>query len=67
MTDGTTRGEALREGADCLTSAIFARIKMGEEIPEPSPIEKGHIGIAPDPGISLKAGLHIAMRNQMKG
>ena len=64
LTSGETRGEAERQAVDCLTTALYVRIEEGEEIPVPSAIERGMIGIVPEPDISLKAALHAAMREQ---
>ena len=62
LTDGADKEEALVEAADCLSEALASRIVDDEEIPSPSPLERGQYRVSPDPIIALKAALHAALR-----
>ncbi len=61
-TDGATQEEALKEAMDCLTQALFFRMKRKQNIPEPSQVEEGAVSVVPEPEISLKAALYIVMK-----
>lgn len=63
-TDGVTKEEALKEAMDCLTQALFFRMKRKKEIPTPSQVKKGMAGVVPEPDISLKAALYMAMSKE---
>ena len=62
LTDGADEAEALSEAADCLSTALAARISIDEEIPSPSRLRRGQYLISPDPTMALKAALHNALR-----
>ena len=62
LTDGADAAEALSEAADCLSTALAARIAGDEEIPPPSRLRHGQHWVAPDPTMALKAALYAALR-----
>ncbi len=64
LTDGATRGDALREASDALSEALAARMVTGEEIPPPSLPRGADYRVAPDATITLKAGLYKALKEQ---
>lgn len=61
-TDGADIGEARREAADLLDSALMFRMKYREDVPAPSAARKGEEPIAPDTAVAMKIALYIAMR-----
>jgi antitoxin HicB len=62
LTDGGDLEAALIEAADCLSTALAARIAENEQIPPPSRRRKGQHLVAPAPRIALKAALDNALR-----
>lgn len=64
LTDGETKEEAIKNAADCLNMALYARVENREGIPVPSAVKQKMVPITPDPDISLKAALHSAMLEQ---
>ncbi|MGH7058925.1 MAG: type II toxin-antitoxin system HicB family antitoxin [Stellaceae bacterium] len=62
LTDGADLAEALAEAADCLSTALAARIGNEEEIPSPSRLRRGQYLVAPEAAMALKAALYSAMR-----
>jgi antitoxin HicB len=64
LTDGADVAEALAEAADCLSTALAARIANGEEIPPPSRIHPRQYLVAPDATIALKAALYSVLRSR---
>ncbi|MDP7548754.1 MAG: type II toxin-antitoxin system HicB family antitoxin [Alphaproteobacteria bacterium] len=61
LTDGDDRADAFEQAVDCLTAAVGARLAMSEDIPPPTPVEKGEI-LVPLPGVmSAKAMLRTTM------
>src|SRR5216683_4575243 len=62
LTDGADEAEALSEAADCLSTALAARIANNEDIPPPSRLRRGHYLVAPDATMALKAVLYSALR-----
>jgi antitoxin HicB len=64
LTDGADETEALSEAADCLSTALGARISIGEHIPPPSRLRSGQHLVAPDATMALKAALYGALRTR---
>jgi antitoxin HicB len=64
LTDGADQAEALSEAADCLSTALGARISIGEDIPAPSRLRPGQHLVAPDATTALKAALYSALRRR---
>ena len=64
LTDGADETEALSEAADCLSTALGARISIGEHIPPPSRLRPGQHLVAPDATMALKAALYGALRTR---
>jgi antitoxin HicB len=62
LTDGADVMEALSEAADCLSTALAARINRGEDIPPPSRLRRGQYLVAPEATMALKAALSSALR-----
>jgi antitoxin HicB len=62
LTDGADKVEALREAADCLSTALAARMAGDEEFPPPGRLRRGQYWVAPEPTMSLKAALYSALR-----
>ena len=50
--------EGLREAADCLSTALAARMAGDEEIPPPGRLRRGRYWVAPEPTMALKAALY---------
>jgi antitoxin HicB len=48
LTDGADKVEALREAADCLSTALAARMAGDEEIPPPAGCAADSIGLPPN-------------------
>ena len=61
LTDGADQAEALAEASDCLSEALAGRIHRQEQIPVPSPLERGMHAVEPEPTIALKAALYEAL------
>jgi antitoxin HicB len=62
LTGGRDLGEALREAADCLGSAISFRMLDKSEIPAPSRSKKGQVLVQVPLWIAPKMALYVAMR-----
>ncbi len=62
LTDGANEAEALSEAADCLSTALAARIANNEDIPPPSRLRRGQYLVAPDATMALKAVLYSGLR-----
>jgi antitoxin HicB len=62
LTDGADKVEALSEAADCLSTALAARMTGDEEIPPPGRLRRGQYWVAPEPMMALKAALYSALR-----
>ncbi len=62
ITQGDHEQEALEEAADALEEAIAGRIRIGEEIPEPSPLQPGEYPVALPVDTAAKAALYIAIQ-----
>jgi antitoxin HicB len=62
LTDGADEAEALSEAADCLSTALAARIANNEDIPPPSRLRRAQYLVAPDATMALKAVLYSALR-----
>ena len=52
----------MSEAADCLSTALAARIANNEDIPPPSRLRRGQYLVAPDATMALKAVLYSALR-----
>ena len=50
--------EGLREAADCLSTALAARMAGDEEIPPPGRLRRGRYWVASEPTMALKAALY---------
>jgi antitoxin HicB len=61
-TDGADMDEAILEGLDCLTSAIFFLIKDGADIPKPSEPKSNHRIFHLSAYMSAKAALYLAWK-----
>jgi antitoxin HicB len=61
ITSGKDRREALTNARDCLETALACRIKMDENIPEPSPA-LSRPTVTPGNLIASKAAVYLAMR-----
>jgi antitoxin HicB len=64
LTDGADETEALSEAADCLSTALGARISIGEDIPPPSRLHPGQHPVMPDAPMALKGALYSALRTR---
>ncbi len=62
LTDGATLDEALFNAADALAEAIAGRIDDDEEIPAPSPAQRGNHIIPVPSQVAAKAALHLTMK-----
>jgi antitoxin HicB len=62
ITQGDTREDCLREGADALAEAIAARMWANETIPLPSQSKRGQSAVAVPAHIATKAALYMALR-----
>ena len=63
-TGGWSWEEALEMAKDCLGVALGMYVKAREDIPTPSPLEKGQVLISVAPIVAAKLALHTAMREQ---
>lgn len=63
-TQGSTRQEAFAMASDCLYTAIEWRLEDKEEIPDPSPVKKGQVGVPVPLDLAPKVALYRAMRSQ---
>lgn len=63
ITSGKDHSEALTNAIDCLETALAWRMKLGEDIPIPSPAA-GRPTLAPGSLIASKAALYLAMRRE---
>ena len=64
VTQGETRAKAIDMAADCLAETIGARIAERADIPVPSLVKRGQVGIAVPAHVALKAALYVAMKQQ---
>jgi len=61
-TDGRSRDPALAEAVDCLEEAVAARIRRGDDIPQPSRPAKDAILVTLRFLYAMKAALYLAFR-----
>lgn len=64
ITGADTREEALVNAADALAVAVEQYLKLGREVPAPSPLRKGQYAVALDPAIAARVLLSRAMTHQ---
>ena len=65
ITEGDTPEEALRMASDCLAVSIGWRMDERDDIPSPSKIKRGQVGVAVPLQVAAKAALYVTMK--MKG
>ena len=63
-TSGWSWDEALSMAEDCLVAALAAHVEYHEDIPAPSPLREGEVGISVTPVVAAKLALYTAMREQ---
>lgn len=63
-TGGWSWEEAVEMAKDCLGVALGMYVKAREDIPTPSPLEKGQVLISVVPIVAAKLALYTAMREQ---
>ena len=64
ITGGFTFREALINAEDCLVVALAACVKQQEELPVPSPYQKGQELLTVQPVIAAQLDLYTAMRER---
>lgn len=64
ITQGDSREDAIDMAADCLAETIGARIAERGDVPAPSPVKRGQVGVAVPAHVALKAALYVAMKQQ---
>lgn len=63
-TGGWSWEEAVAMAEDCLVAALAAHVEYHEDIPTPSPLQEGEVGISVTPIVAAKLALYTAMREQ---
>ena len=63
-TGGWSWDEAIEMAEDCLAVALGMYMKAGEDIPQPSPIAGGQVGIPVPPIVAAKLSLYSAIRKR---
>ena len=61
-TGGWSWDQAIEMAEDCLAVALGMYMKAGEDIPQPSPIAEGQVGIPVPPIVAAKLSLYTAIR-----
>jgi antitoxin HicB len=62
LTGGVDIEDTLTQATDCLAEAIAGRIVRGDDIPAPSPVQRGQRAIALPLALAPKLALYLAMR-----
>lgn len=62
VTAGDSREEALRLAADAIAVAVAGRIEDEMDLPEPSPLKRGEVGMALPAQLAAKAAIYRAFR-----
>ncbi|MXW29285.1 MAG: hypothetical protein F4Z88_00635 [Chloroflexi bacterium] len=63
-TGGWSWEEAVAMAEDCLVAALAAHVEHHEDIPAPSPLQEGEMGVSVTPVVAAKLALYTAMREQ---
>ena len=64
ITEGNNREDALEMAADCLSATIQWRMEERGDIPVPSKIKRGQVGISVPLQVAAKAALYITMKRK---
>jgi len=62
ITQGESVSDALDEASDALEEAIAGRIRRGDSIPQPSPLEDNELKVPVPALTAAKAALYLALR-----
>jgi antitoxin HicB len=64
ITEGDDRDEALAMAADCLAAVIGWRVERRRDIPTPSKVRRGQVGVPVPLQVAAKAALYLAMKRK---